>query len=229
MTVFTSKFPNSARDVVVSCTVPEEKSCGGSEKWRDCECTCALPPRLVLFLASVTEATALAAVAHAGPESPHTSLTWEELSSSAACEDVERVSSDWPRDPTLARLFSNLPLPLLCGGDESDSQATAPSSPDDEPDGRSNSDTSSGTSSLHSRWWRPAGGTRNTSGEECTQTNTFRRKKKKQAVHRHFHNMAARLEGLPVCYFNSPPAGKFASTKTRVPNPRREFPRLGSG
>lgn len=26
MTVFTSKFPNSARDVVVSCTVPDEKS-----------------------------------------------------------------------------------------------------------------------------------------------------------------------------------------------------------
>lgn len=31
MTVFTSKFPNSARDVVVSCTVPDEKSCKGSQ------------------------------------------------------------------------------------------------------------------------------------------------------------------------------------------------------
>lgn len=30
MTVFTSKFPNSARDVVVSCTVPDEKSWKGS-------------------------------------------------------------------------------------------------------------------------------------------------------------------------------------------------------
>lgn len=55
-------------------------------------------------------------------------LTWEELSSSAACEDVERVSSDWPRDPTLALTFSNLPLPLLCGGDESESLATPSSS-----------------------------------------------------------------------------------------------------
>lgn len=55
-------------------------------------------------------------------------LTWEDLSSSAACEEVERVSSDWPRDPTLPLTFSNLPLPLLCGGDESESLATAPSS-----------------------------------------------------------------------------------------------------
>lgn len=55
-------------------------------------------------------------------------LTWEELSSSAACEEVERESSDWPRDPTLVLPFSNLPLPLLCGGDESESLATPPSS-----------------------------------------------------------------------------------------------------
>lgn len=60
-------------------------------------------------------------------------LTWEELSSSAACEEVERVSSDWPRDPALARPFSNLPLPRLCGGDDSDSLATAPSSSNDKP------------------------------------------------------------------------------------------------
>lgn len=55
-------------------------------------------------------------------------LTWEELSSSAACEDVERVSSTWPRDPTLVLPFSNLPLPLLCGGDESESLGTPSSS-----------------------------------------------------------------------------------------------------
>lgn len=51
-------------------------------------------------------------------------LTWDELSSSAACEDVERDSSDWPRDPALDLVFSNRPLPLLCGGDESESLAT---------------------------------------------------------------------------------------------------------
>lgn len=44
MTVFTSKFPNSARDVVVSCTVPDEKSWKGSYiadrcKWCYCMCT----------------------------------------------------------------------------------------------------------------------------------------------------------------------------------------------
>lgn len=41
------------------------------------------------------------------------------------------MSSDWPRDPALALPFSNLPLPLLCGGDESESSATAPSSSND--------------------------------------------------------------------------------------------------
>ena len=60
-------------------------------------------------------------------------LTWEELSSSAACEEVERVSSDWPRDPLLALAFSNRPLPLLCGGDESESFATPPSSSGNKP------------------------------------------------------------------------------------------------
>lgn len=55
-------------------------------------------------------------------------FTWEELSSSAACDEAERDSSDWPRDATLPLPFSNLPLPLLWGGDASESLATPPSS-----------------------------------------------------------------------------------------------------
>lgn len=121
-------------------------------------------PCFILFLTSVTKATALAAISWADPKRwpvplEHTEqhskteatcgqqtiqvhftdcireqtccLTWEELSSSATCEEVERLSSEWPRDPTLALPFSNLPLPLLCGGDESESLATAPSSSND--------------------------------------------------------------------------------------------------
>lgn len=118
-------------------------------------------PRFILFVASVTKATALATITRAGPErwpiplehmEQHSKkaatcseqtiqvnftdyireqtcdLTWEELSSSATCDEVERESSDWPRDLTLPLPFSNRPLPLLCGGDESESLATPPSS-----------------------------------------------------------------------------------------------------
>lgn len=53
--------------------------------------------------------------------------TFEELSvSSMPCDEVERASSDWPRDTPLIRLFSNLPRPLLRGGDESESLAATP-------------------------------------------------------------------------------------------------------
>lgn len=55
-------------------------------------------------------------------------FTCEELSSSAACDEVERDSSDWPRDATLPRPFSNLPLPLLWGGEASE-LLTAPPPP----------------------------------------------------------------------------------------------------
>ena len=95
MTVFTSKFPNSARDVVVSWTVPDEKSCQGSEirvklKYVQIYGQCVTDsssyhalvvcshflgvigvkhaPRCVLFLTSMTKATALAAISWAGPE-----------------------------------------------------------------------------------------------------------------------------------------------------------------
>ena len=51
-------------------------------------------------------------------------LTCDELSSSTPCEEVERVSSDCPRDPALCRPFSNLPRPLPRGGEESESLAT---------------------------------------------------------------------------------------------------------
>ena len=63
------------------------------------------------------------------PQAERTNVfTWEEVSSSAACDEVERDSSDWPRGATFALPFSNLPLPLLWGGDASESLATPPSS-----------------------------------------------------------------------------------------------------
>lgn len=55
-------------------------------------------------------------------------LTCEELSSSAACAEAERKASDWPRDETLQRAFSNRPRPRLWGGDVSESLATPSSS-----------------------------------------------------------------------------------------------------
>lgn len=59
---------------------------------------------------------------------PGDTRTCEELSSSAACDEAERKASDWPREETLQRAFSNLPRPRLCGGDVSESLATPSSS-----------------------------------------------------------------------------------------------------
>lgn len=54
------------------------------------------------------------------------------------------------------------------------------------PSKRSNSDTSSGTSWHHSRWWRPAGGTRNTSEGDGNRPTSLRRIKQPC---RHVHNL----------------------------------------
>ncbi len=48
--------------------------------------------------------------------------------SSLPCDEVDRVSSDCPRDTPLILLFSKRPLPLLLGGDESESLAATPCS-----------------------------------------------------------------------------------------------------
>lgn len=116
-------------------------------------------PGFILLLAGVTEAAALAAVSGTGSNGWPVSLekmeqteatygkratfrnlqirhraqrnvfTCEELSSSAACDEVERDSSDWPRDAALPRPFSNLPLPLLWGGEASESLTAPPPPP----------------------------------------------------------------------------------------------------
>lgn len=113
------------------------------------------PSGFVLLVSCVAEAAALASVPGAGPQRravplqrhsdtgrrrsttepgatrsmfPTGTRTCEELSSSAACDEAERKASDWLREETLQRAFSNLPRPRLCGGDVSESLATPSSS-----------------------------------------------------------------------------------------------------